>query len=425
MKKILFLVVFLAFSNQTFAQSNTEIAGIYLIKAEEKLNIDMLDQALGYFDKAQKLLGAETTAKVEELGTMIYYKLKDFEKSKTHAKKYFELEKDKTSESYSQVLYLYVDLEEQIELQKEQDRKEREIAMFALKKQQRLDSLKNVWQEKADALIVSADTIYKLDKNGVAVFKSPTGNYGVITVDGKELIAPGAYANFSHFDGYIVLMEGVKGQPTSIKVLNTTSLKEITIPPVAQFNSLSTHYGQVMLPRDNHYLVCYPNNATKVAVYNLETNSLLPTPFLERHFKYWKDKKVIKKFNDDNQIKIEKDYLNFGGDLKGFSVFYTETGSIYAYISSGGNILLASQYTNIGTFSNGFSEAIKGDGQQVWINEKGIETKPLLNKNGDYVGTAILEKVGPSKYHFINEAGQITKDEETLESLEKFLKKQQ
>ncbi|MFC2127659.1 hypothetical protein ACFLRU_04685 [Bacteroidota bacterium] len=421
MKKILFLFTFLL-STILFSQSNKEIAGIYLIKSEEKLKIKELDQALSYFDKAKKLLGTVTSAKVEELGTMIYYHLKDYAKSKEHAKKYFELEKDKTSESYSQVLYLYVDLEEQIEIQKELERQKREVEMFALKKQQRLDSLKNVWSIKANSLVVEADTIYKFDKNGVGVFKSLTGHFGVISDTGKELVAPGSYSNFYHFDASIVLMEGVSEQPTKITVFNTNTLVEKIIPPVTQFNALSTHYGRVMIPRDNQYLVCYPNNATKVAVYDLESNSLLPTPNLEKYFKFWKDKKVIKKYTKDNQIKIDKDYLSFGGDLKGFIVFYTETGSIYAYISSGGKIIYTTQYSNIGTFCNGFAEAIKTDGQQVWINENGLETAILLNKNGAYSGTTVVEKVGESKCHFINKTGQIIKDLEVLDSLEQFLK---
>ena len=131
---------------------------------------------------------------------------------------------------------------------------------------------------------------------------------------------------------------------------------------------------------------------------------------------------MIKKYNKENQIKIDKEYLNFGGDLGGYTAFYNEDGSLYGYISLGGTIISSSEFPCLGTLSSGVLEAVKSDGTVVWLNEKGKTVKSSVNKNGVYSGTTILEKVN-SKFQFINDKNEIMKDGEVLESLEEFLKK--
>lgn len=420
MKKILILVLFIA--NTLFAQTNSEIANIYLIKSEENLSSDNLDQALVYFEKAKKLFGKETSPKVEELGTMIYYNLNDYEKSKNHAKKYFSLEKDKKSEKYQKILYLFVELEEKIEEARKIDEEIAYKEMLKQKEEQRLDSLKNIWLVKAEKMYFEADSIYSFDKNGIAVFKNKKGNVGVVDVSGNEIIAPNQYTGFMHFDGFVILKEGISNQATKITVLNSATKSISVIPPVNQFNSLSTHYGKVMLPRENGLLVTYPNNSTKVAVYDLNSNSLVFSGDMKQQYELWKRKDAIKKFNKQNQIKIDKDYLNFGGSLSGFSAFYSETGSLNCFISVGGNIFTASNYPYMGTLTNGFAEVIKSDGNSYWIDENGNESELLINKNGSYEGSIVLNKKGDSKFHFINENNEIIKGDEKLVSLEKFLK---
>ncbi len=417
-----FLFFFFVVTISISAQTNEEIAGIYLVKSEAELKNNDITKAVTYFDKASALLGDTRTLKVEELGIFLYYQLKDYQVSKEHAKRYFALAKDKSSEKYQEVLFLYVEIEELIEEENNVKAAEKAEQLLKEKEINRLAVLKMEWQRKADALVFEADSIFSYDKNGMAPFASVDGKYGVVDDQGNVIITA-SYSSVLNYDGYIVLLEGIENQPTKIEVFNTATKSRAIMPAVSFFNSLSTHYGKVMLPRANGVLVAYPNNSNKVAVYDLATNSLRGNSNLENHFKYWKDLKVIKKYNKNNQIKIDKQYLNFGGDLLGFSAFYNENSSLFGFISVGGVVVPANAYSNIGTLNNGFAEAIKSNGTSVWLNEKGEETKALINKNGEYSGSSTLVKLASSKYQFRNEGNQIVKGNEVLDDLKTYLKK--
>lgn len=419
MKRITLLIFFI--TSIFYGQSSSEIAEIYLIKSEEQLKKKELSKALVYFDKAKTLLGDDTTAKVEEIGTMIYFQLEEYTVAKEHAKNYFALSSDKGTERYNEVLYLYVEIEEKIE---EENRIKAEVLaaeLLSKKKQLRLDSLTNEWHSKADVLSVVADTIYEFDKNGIAVFKNSDGFFGIINDNGTELVNPSEYSQYEHYDGKIVLMEGVVGEATKIITFDTAKQAIINLPSVSSFNQLSTNYGKVMLPRESGLLVTFPNNSKRVLVFDMHEERMKPNVNLQKYFEYWKTQKVIKKFNKENQIKIDKEYLDFGGDLGGYFAFYYENGSLFGYISLGGTVLKSDQYKYIGTLSSGGVQAVKNDGSVVWLNEKGKTIKAPVNKNGGYNGSIILRKVN-SKYQFINEKNEIIKGDEVLMSLDQYLK---
>ena len=420
MKNFFYFVFFI--SSFVFAQSNTEIAEIYLIKSEEQLKKKELTKALVYFDKAKSLLGDKTTAKVEEIGTMIYYNLEDYKVAKEHAKQYFALTTEKGSDRYNEVLFLYVDIEEKIEAENKIKAELLAAEMLRKKEQARLDSLTGVWNKKAENQSIVADTIYPFDRNNVAVFKSANGFYGVIDDQGNTLVAPGNYSGFMHYDSRIVLTEGIENQATKIMTVDTYSQEQWLLPAARKFNALSTNYGKVMLPRENGLLVTYPNNSKKVLVYDINGRKFKETEGLDKYFQYWKDQKVIKKFNKENQIKIDKEYLDYGGDLGGYMAFYTETGDLFCYISLGGHIIKVSEYNYLGTLKNGILQAEKSDGQTVWLTEKGVVTDAMINKNGLYKGMTVLKKV-KGNYQFVNPKNEIMKDGVVLESLESFLTK--
>jgi len=86
MRKFFLILFFISF--QFYGQSSSEIAEIYLVKSEEQLQQKELTKALVYFDKAKNLLGNESTAKMEEIGTMIYFQLENYPVAKEHANKY-------------------------------------------------------------------------------------------------------------------------------------------------------------------------------------------------------------------------------------------------------------------------------------------------------------------------------------------------
>ena len=420
MHRILLLLFFISF--QFYGQSSSEIAEIYLVKSEEQLQDKELAKALVYFDKAKNLLGNESTAKMEEIGTMIYFQLENYPVAKEHAKNYFDLTTEKGTERYNEVLYLYVDIEEKIEAENKIKAELLAAEMLRKKEQHRIDSLTTLWFTKSSKLSFVADTIYSFDKNGVAIFKNDKGFYGVINDSGSELVSPGTYSNFYHNDGKIILMEGAKNQSSKVVVFKTDTKETISLPQVSDFNSLATNYGKVMLPRENNLVVMYPNNSKNVLVYDIDAKDYKSNSKLMEYYEYWKDHKVIKKFNKENQIKIDKDYLDFGGDLGGFSAFYNEDDSLFGFISLGGSILSSSQYKYLGTLNNGALEAITIDGTSIWLNEKGRTIQKPINKNGIYKGTIVLVKTD-SKYQFVNEKNEIIKDGASLVSLDEFLKK--
>lgn len=419
MHKFFLILFFISF--QFYGQSSSEIAEIYLVKSEEQLQQKELTKALVYFDKAKNLLGNESTAKMEEIGTMIYFQLENYPVAKEHAKKYFDLTTEKGTERYNEVLYLYVDIEEKIEAENKIKAELLAAELLRKKEAHRIDSLTTVWYAKFSELSVIADTIYSFDKNGVAVFKNDKGFYGVINDLGSVLVNPGTYADFYHYDGKVVLMEGAKGQSSKVTVYKTNTKEETPLPQVSNFNALSTNYGKVMLPRENNLIVTYPNNSKKVLVYDIDAKGYKSNSKLITYYEYWKDHNVIKKFNKENQIKIDKEYLNFGGDLGGFSVFYNEDDSLFGFISLGGNIVSSGQYQYLGTLSNGALEAISTEGTSIWLNEQGRTIQKPIDKNGIYKGTTVLIKTD-SKYQFVNEKNEIIKDGASLVSLDEFLK---
>ena len=408
------------------AQSNTEIADIYLIKADEQLTKNELDNALHYYDKAITLMGDQTTIKSEEIGTKLYFNMGDYKLAKEHAQAYFLLAKDKSTEQYKQFLYLYVDIEEKIELGEKVKAELLAAELLAAKllkeKQQRkMDSLTKVWNAASESMCISADSIYTFDENGVAVFKSSTGFYGVIDDKGNQLIAPGVSSGFEQYDSKIILFEGAKDSIVKIKMFDTSSKKELLVPAVSTFNNASTNYGKVMLPRENDLFVSYPDNSKGVFVYDLNLESFKKEENIRTYYANWKELKIIKKFNKTNQIKIDKEYLDFGGSLGFYNAFYNPDGSLFGFISNDGTILSSSEYSNLGAFCNEVMQAIKTDGTVVWLNKKGELTKSVENKTGVYKGTTRVIKVN-SKYQFVNENDEILKDGKLLIGLEEFLK---
>jgi ribosomal protein S20 len=115
MKKILFILIFGISFGSAFGQSNKEIARVYIKKAEANYSNLEIDQAAKNFTKAIKLLDTIVRSDIARLGTLIQFELSEFEKAKSYAKQYFALVKSKKSEEYSQLLDLYVTIDEELE----------------------------------------------------------------------------------------------------------------------------------------------------------------------------------------------------------------------------------------------------------------------------------------------------------------------
>ena len=127
-----------------------------------------------------------------------------------------DLAKNKKSEDYTDMLDLYVMIEEELE-KIEAERVKQEKARLAREKEtRRIDSLKNVWQKRANKMTLNVKYVEAFNKNNMSVFKN--GEYvGIIDHLGKVIVNADVYKAAKQYDGFIVLMNDIK-EPT--KVLN-------------------------------------------------------------------------------------------------------------------------------------------------------------------------------------------------------------
>jgi len=229
MKKIL-LVLFCVLSTTTFfAQSKDDIAKVYIKRSTEKMFSDINpEEALVQFNKAMKYMDTITEAKVAWLGTRIHYELGNLNDAHTYAKQYFLLAKNKKTDEYIAFLDLFITIEEEIEQQQAEEKRLEEEKIKREKELKRIDSLKTIWQNKADALSIKADSIYKFNKNNVAVF-SKNKHFGILNDKGTVLIKAEEYKDVLPFDGYILLMNETEN-PTKIYAFNTQTKQGFLIP---------------------------------------------------------------------------------------------------------------------------------------------------------------------------------------------------
>ena len=117
MKQILFAIVILLSSNFLTAQSDKEIADVYLKKAKDNYAKLETEKALSNFNKAVKLLDTITKSDQARLGVLIHYELMDYKEAFKYAKWYFKLVKNKRTKNYQQLLELYVDIKDELDKQ--------------------------------------------------------------------------------------------------------------------------------------------------------------------------------------------------------------------------------------------------------------------------------------------------------------------
>lgn len=60
------------------------------------------------------------------------------------------------------------------------------------------------------------------------------------------------YKSIKSFDGYILLLNQEEN-PTQIYSFNSKTKEGFMLPKISDFNTLSTHYGNVMLPRGDRW----------------------------------------------------------------------------------------------------------------------------------------------------------------------------
>lgn len=425
MKKILtclLLLTFICLSGQT----NDEIAGVYLKKSEENFGSLKFKEAIANYNKAIKLLDTILKPKVARLGTLINYELQNYDECRKLAKQYFNLETKKTSEEYTELLELYVDVEEKLIAIAEEKKRKEEIRLAKEKELKRIDSLKQVWATKSNLLSFKADSIYTFNKKNTAVVKVDD-KFGLINDRGKIIIEP-KYNNFLSNDGYI-LFTNKKENPTKIFCYSLQEGEGYNIQPVIDFNENATHYGTITLPRGNGRLAMYPNNSLKTLIFDIEAKKFVKIANLKVLLKALKKNDRIDKYDEDERkVRVNKKWYGFGSHLGGgvYTLYNIEGKKLYGYLiteidSEDPVVVKANEYEKLGAFYGGKLQAIK-NGKTVWVNKNIEEVKAPKNENGVYTGEIKIEKTKEGKYQF-KEKGYIILGSEKLEKLADFLRK--
>ena len=424
MMKNLLLLFLCAFSFYTLtAQSNKEIANVYIKKAEKSLNNLEIKESLIHFTKAMKYTDTITSPNIARLGTHIHYELGNLKEAKGFVKQYFLLAKNRNSEEYNQFVELSVTINEEIEEQLIEEKRIEEERIKKEKELKTLDSLKTIWNDKSASLSLKVDSIYRFDKNNLALFKD-NGSYGIINDKGEVIVKADEYKEAISFDGFILFMNKLQ-DPTKIYCYNRNSKEGFLLPNISDLNPLSTHYGKVMLPRGNGRLVTYPNNSYQPMVYDLKTKKIIRVANEVSIFKDLKKRKIINKYNKEGEVKINKIWYLFGGHLGGgiYPLYQEKNYNVYSFLChiDGTVLYAASDYQYIGAFYKNKFQAIKGN-KTVWINQNGTKVSSPKDETGTYSGNSKIKKRKDGSYQILQN-GVIILGNEQLEKMEIFLNK--
>lgn len=424
MRKILPILFFLVSSISFFAQSNKDIANVYIKRAWEKYNdIETRVDALEDFNKAMKYLDSVTTKDVAKLGTFIHYEVGNWQKAKDYSEQYFNLSKNKKSEEYLNLVELFVSIEEELEAQKEQERLAEEKRIRKEKELRKIDSLKTIWNAKSKSLSIKTDSIYNFNANKYALFKL-NGKFGVINDRAEIVVEANEYVSALNFDGFFIL-KNKESNPTKLFSFNTITGVGYALPMPSEFNTISTHFGQVMLPRANGRLVTYPNNSFKPMVYDLNQKKFVRVANEKEVLKSLKKNDRIRRYNNDGEVKIEREWYSFGGHLGGgvHPLYFEKNYKVHAFLFAvDGKVLTTkSSFDYIGAFNENKLQALKGN-KTSWINRNGTIVNDTKGKYEKYEGNSRVVKVEDGLYQ-IQENGIIIKGNESLEKLLDYLSK--
>lgn len=425
MKRLLIGFGILLMTVTVHAQSNKEIAGVYIKKAEKSLNDLEVEESLRSFNKAVKLLDSIESHKVARLGTLINYELNKYREAKTYAKQYFTLaKKRKNTEEYQELLELYVSIEEEIEKIEAEEKRLEEERIRKEKELRRIDSLKVVWTTRSNGLSLQVDSIYTFDKNGIALF-TKDGNYGLLNDKGEVIAEANEYKQAKAFDAYVLLIDNPNA-PTKIYSYNTTTKTGFVLPSVSEFNPISTTYGTVTLPRGSGRVVIYPNNSLQAMVYDLNEKKYVRIANQKALFKTLRKADKIDKSNKDGEVKVNREWYNFGGHIGGgIHPLYNKDYSIHGYLCAvDGKVLKTNEYSFLGAFHGNKSQVIT-NGKTFWVNQNGTKADAPKNTAGTYTGASKVIRLDNGAYQIhqkVKGKNTIVLGNEKLVNLKDFLR---
>ncbi|WP_405608720.1 hypothetical protein [Polaribacter sp. Asnod1-A03] len=428
MKKTILPILCLFFFAKSIAQSNKDIANVYIKRAWEKYNnIENKEESLIDFNKAITYLDTIEDLDIAKLGAYIHFKVGDFEKSKNYAEQYFTINGDNKTEEYVEFVELYVNINEEIEAAEAarlaEEKRLEEERLLKEKEIRRIEYLTQTWTDKSRALSLKVDSVYSFNKNNLAIYTKGE-NFGILNDKGVVIVKADKYKDFISYDGFIILKDK-KEEPTKIYCFDSKKKQGFLLPNIAGFNTLSTNYGQIMLPRGNGMLVAYPNNSSKPVVYDLNSKEIVKTAIDEEFLKELKKNDILDKYNKGGEVKINKEWYGLGTHLGGgiFSLDFDKNLRVHSYFCSiDGKVLSVTEdYQFIGPFYNDKFQAIKED-KIYWIDQRGVEVDAAKDEFVTYKGKSKVVKLEEGTYQIMQNDVIILGDEK-LETLPDYIKK--
>jgi protein TonB len=139
--KISITIVLFFLSLNSFSQDNEDLAGAYFNKAKKSLVENDTEKVVRYLQKTKEYFGGITKEEVAVFGANFYYKTKNKILTKEYLKAFFELNTDKTSESYKTMLLLYTDYLDSLENDESDSVKSQKSIVKVVNKKPTLKSL--------------------------------------------------------------------------------------------------------------------------------------------------------------------------------------------------------------------------------------------------------------------------------------------
>ena len=110
MRNLHLLICFFFVSFFSFSQQKNEIAEIYLVKAKKSFSDNDLEKSEKYFQKATVYFGGILTQETAIFGGKLFVKKKEYVKAKKYIKAFFDINKNKESETYKEMLFLFTEV---------------------------------------------------------------------------------------------------------------------------------------------------------------------------------------------------------------------------------------------------------------------------------------------------------------------------
>ena len=419
MKKV-FVLLGLLFSIFSYAQTNDEIAGVYLKRARKVIeeSIDFKEAKVLY-EKAMRYVDSVKTSDMAMLGARIYYELEEYKTAKRLSKKYFVLVKNRKSEEYEDQLELAILITEELEQQEEEQKRLEEARIKKEKEIKFIDSLKTEWRSKAKSMVLPFDGIDAFNKYQVAIYRYKE-KVGLLSDVGEIIVEANDFEDVVSFDG-IFIFKDKANEPSKLYYYNMSTSEGFDIPALSTFNTLSTHYGTVMLPRANGQLVTYPNNSYEPFIFDLNTRSVVRLENQKELFKSLRKSDAIDKYNNDGEVKKDKTWYTFGGHLGGgVHPLYEENYVLSGFLFSIDGTFLSAKtdYQYIGPFYNNTMQAIRGN-ETIWVNQNGTKISAVADASKGYSGESRVVKT-EGGFH-IMQGDKIVLGDDKLETIEDFV----